>query len=144
MHLAKPHGSLRIRPFTARGQGRARVNGGQTFLSADRSLEPWSAKSAEATADSLAGISRAVESAESATVGVEGGLPAEVGVKDVRALRDLAAADQVDQGGHGLALVYGVEDHALESAGEPDRVEGGVDRDAVQVAGPSWPRSCAA
>jgi hypothetical protein len=43
----------------------------------------------------------------------------------------LPAADQVDEGGHGLALVDRIGDHALGARGEPHRVEGRAVRDAV-------------
>ena len=45
----------------------------------------------------------------------------------------LPAADQVDEGGHGLALVDRIGDHALGARGEPHRVEGravGIDEAA--------------
>src|SRR3954454_20200467 len=70
---------------------------------------------------------------EQRRVGAQGGLPAEVRVEHRRVARDLAARDEVDHSGHRLPLVDGVGDHALEAAGEPDRLERLLVRDAVRT-----------
>jgi predicted ATPase/DNA-binding CsgD family transcriptional regulator len=75
--------------------------------------------------------------AEQRAVGVQRGLAAEVGVQHRGILADLAGQNQVDQARHRLAFVDRVEDHPLEPAGEPDRVDGGLDGYAVMVTGPS-------
>src|ERR1700728_339378 len=72
-------------------------------------------------------------SREQGAVRVDRGLPAEMGVEHGGVGRYLPAADQVDEGGHGLALVDRVGDHALGPRGEPHRVEGGGVRDAVDA-----------
>src|SRR6266508_847300 len=79
----------------------------------------------------------ASSSVEDARVGVERRLPAQVGVEDGGILRDLARADQVDQSSHGLPLVDGVDDHALERAAQPDGFDRRLDRDAVEVPSPT-------
>ena len=64
-------------------------------------------------------------------------LAAEVGIEHGGVLADVAGRDQVDQPGHRLPLVDGVDDHALEPAGELDGVDRRLDRDAVPVTGPA-------
>src|SRR5580693_2004014 len=76
-------------------------------------------------------------SAEQRAVGVECGLPAQMGVQHGGVRTDPAGADQVDEPGHRLALVHRVDDHALQAAGKPDRVQRGAHRDAVVVPGPA-------
>src|SRR5690606_38534939 len=60
-----------------------------------------------------------------------------MGVEHGGVARDLAVPHEVDETGHGLALVDRVDDDALEPAGEVDRLDRAVDGDAVQVARPS-------
>src|SRR5579863_5165319 len=75
--------------------------------------------------------------AEQGAVGVQGRLPAQVRVQDGGVLADPAGANQVDEGGHGLALVDRVDDHPFQPSGQPDRVQRGLHRDAVVVPGPA-------
>src|SRR5215471_4423732 len=74
---------------------------------------------------------------EQRAVGVESGLAAEVGVQHGRVFTDVAGANEIDEGGHGLSLVDGVQDDALESAGQPDSVQRRGDGYAVDVTGPA-------
>src|SRR5215472_6984683 len=77
------------------------------------------------------GVPRMPASGEQRAVGVERGLAAEVGVEHRGGGLDFAAADQVDEPGHGLALINRVGDHPFGTGGEPHRVQGGVVGDAV-------------
>ena len=74
---------------------------------------------------------------EQGAVGAERRLAAKVSVKHGGVPADLAAGGQADQASHGLSLIDGVEDDALQSAQQPDRVESRLVRDAVIVAGPA-------
>src|SRR5881392_3267126 len=65
-------------------------------------------------------------SGEQRAVSVERGLAAEVGVEHRGGRLDVAAADHVDEPGHGLALIDRVSDHAFGAGGEPHRIEGGI------------------
>jgi hypothetical protein len=60
---------------------------------------------------------RRLRLAEDAAVGVECGLATQVGVQDVGALGDRTASYEVNEAGHGLALVDRVGDHAFEAPG---------------------------
>src|SRR5690606_20109961 len=75
---------------------------------------------------------------EDAAVGVERRLAAEVGEEDVRVLGDVAVPYEVDEAGHGFALVDGVEDDPFEAAGEADGVDGRLHGDAVEVSRPPF------
>src|SRR5579859_7046315 len=60
---------------------------------------------------------------ERSGVRVERRLPAEMGVEHGRAGCNLARPHEVDERGHGFALVDRVGDHALEPCTETDRLE---------------------
>src|SRR5689334_2617656 len=70
-------------------------------------------------------------SGEQRAVSVERGLAAEVGIEHRGGGLDFAAADHVDEPGHGFALVDRVGNHAFGAGGEPHRIEGGIIGDAV-------------
>ena len=74
---------------------------------------------------------------EQRAVGVQRGLAAEVCIQHSGIRSDVAAADEVDQGRHRLALVHRVDDHAFKASDEPDGIQGRVDRDAVIRSGPT-------
>jgi hypothetical protein len=60
-----------------------------------------------------------------------------VGVEDLRAGLERALAHEVDQPRHRLALVHGVDDHALEARHETDSLYGLLVNDAVDAGVPS-------
>src|SRR6516165_7324758 len=82
-------------------------------------------------AASINGADQPLTLREQCAVSVERGLAAEVGEEHRGGGLDFAAADQVDQPGHGLALVDRVGDHPFGAGGQPHRVQGGVVGDAV-------------
>ena len=60
---------------------------------------------------------------EQGAVRVQGRLASQVGVQDGAVLRDIALRHQIDQTGHRFALVHRIDNHALQRANQPDRVE---------------------
>ena len=73
----------------------------------------------------------------SALYALRAGWPPRWAYSTVESVLMSPGANEIDEGGHGLPLVDGVQNDALQPAGQPHGVQGRGDRDAVRLTGPA-------